>query len=151
MKNLIANRRVSGLSAAILAFVVAAAIPSTQASAETGRVVATVPFDFQIGSDHLKAGRYTIDMTTDHVMRLHSGKNNGASISRLETDNRPAASTKLIFTKYGSSRYFLREVWLANANEHQVLAKSKAEKRQLNAMNVTERNGVEVALLEPLQ
>ena len=151
MKNIIANRKLAGLSAIVLAVAVGATVPTSQALGQRARVVANIPFDFQNGSEHLPAGKYTIDMTADHVMRLNNGKINSASLSREEIDHQPSTCSKLVFTRYGSSRYFLREVWMADKAEHQVLAKSKAEKRQLNAMNVADRNGIEVALLEPFK
>ncbi len=150
MKNFIANRKLTGLSAIVLALAVGAAVPSSQAMAQTAKVAAKIPFDFQNGSDHLPAGRYTIGVDSDHFMRLQSGTVTSAALSRPEIDGKPAGTGKLVFRKYGN-RYFLREVWLPGKSEHQVLPKSKAEKRQQNAMNVAERNGTEVALLEPLR
>ena len=148
MKNLIANRKLTGLSAIVLALVVGATVPAFQAFGQANKVSANIPFDFQNGSDHLAAGRYTIGMESEHILSLQGGKTTSMSLSRVELNRTPTATGKLVFRKYGS-RYFLREVWLANKGEHEVLPQSKAEKRQQNALNVAERTGTEVALLEP--
>jgi hypothetical protein len=149
MNNSIANRKLTGLSAIVLAIAVGATAPASRALGQTPRVAANIPFDFQNGADHLQAGRYIVSMDSEHAMRLQGAKATSVALSRVEINSKPAASGKLVFRKYGS-RYFLREVWLPNQGEHQVLARSKAEKRQQNAMNASERNGTEVAILEPL-
>jgi hypothetical protein len=149
MNTSIANRKLTGLAAIVLAIAVGANIPASQALGQAPRVAADIPFDFQNGSDHLPAGRYIVSINSEHLMSLQGTKATSMALSRVEINSKPAANGKLVFDKYGS-RYFLREVWLANQGEHQVLAQSKAEKRQQNALNATERDGTEVAVLIPL-
>jgi hypothetical protein len=149
MNNLIANRKLTGLSALLLALAVGAAVPASQAQGQTPKGVANIPFDFQVGSEHLQAGRYTIGMESAHLLSVRGTTSTDMALSRAEMNTTPSARGKLVFDRYGS-RYFLREVWQANSTEHQVLPKSKAEKRQQNALNATERDGTQVAVLEPL-
>ena len=149
MKTQIAYRKAAALATIALGFVVGALAPATHALAQGTKVMVTIPFDFQNGSKHLKAGTYTVGMDSEHVMHLQSGNVASLTLSRVEINRTPSARGKLVFRQYGK-QYFLREVWHADQTEHQVLLTSKAEQRVQKEQSLSNRNGTQVALLEPL-
>lgn len=102
------------------------------------KIMAQVPFDFVIGSKIVPAGQLT-------VQRLGQGndvltmRNRGAKLdlmaspTRVES-KRPAATTALVFHKYGN-RYFLWEVKVEGSQIMYRLPESRAE-AELRAQNV---------------
>jgi len=146
MKNLSALKN-SGFTAIVLGMTAALIAPASQAFGQAPLVSVTVPFDFQDGSQHLKAGRYVVTMPYEQILQLQGTKLSALTLSRPEINVKPSATSKVIFRKYGD-QYFLREVWIANRTEHQVLPKTKAEKREQLAQNGMGRDGTEIALLE---
>ena len=150
MNNSIANRKLTGLSAIVLAIAVGATAPVSHAFAQERLMTVNVPFDFEQGSQFLKAGRYNVSLESGHFMHLQNDKAGSLSQSRSEINTTLPTTGKLVFRAYGN-RYFLREVWQADKAEHQVLPQSKAEKRIQAEQTLAKRNGTEVALLEPIK
>jgi hypothetical protein len=148
MNNSIANRKLVWLGAVVLTL--GAAAPVSHAFAQERLMTANIPFDFQQGSQTLKAGRYTVSLEPGQVMHLQADKVNSLSLSRTEINTKPSTAGKLVFHAYGN-RYFLREVWQADKSEHLVLPRSNAEKRIQAEQAPAKRKGTEVALLEPIQ
>ena len=150
MKTLFTYRKAAALATIALGFVVSAVVPATHALAQGTKLRVTVPFDFQSGSTHLSAGTYTVGLDSQHIMHIQGENSVSVSLSRGEDDHTQSSRSKLVFRKYGN-QYFLREVWRADQPEHQVLFISRAEYRVQKEQRRADRNGTEVALLEPFR
>ena len=90
--------------------VLALAIPTFAQYA--GPMKVTVPFDFAVENDHLKAGDYTIERIANGRLRIH---NNDGSVSTVFLAM-PMQGTvtqekaHFIFHRYGGE-YFLATIW----------------------------------------
>jgi len=90
---------------------------------------ANIPFDFTAGSMDLPAGEYTV-MTTDALGNLlirGEGKQGMFLGSDAAQANRAAASTVLVFHRYGD-RYFLSQIWVQGEEWGRELPMTKPEK-----------------------
>ncbi|MFN0103162.1 MAG: hypothetical protein ACKV2U_13865 [Bryobacteraceae bacterium] len=77
----------------------------------------TVPFDFQAGLAHVKAGTYLIDIDKAGAMlslRTEEGKRIAFVIANAAVSTKPQTA-KLIFRQVGS-QYFLGQVWAGGGN-----------------------------------
>ena len=119
------------------------------AQAQTsGRVVADIPFNFQIGDESLPAGEYIVDaVNSDGALLRISGKDGGkAQVALTNTANgKQLNRSVMVFNKYGD-QYFLKAVWKAG-HEGRTLIESGRERklrRELNGMaKLAGRNRVE--------
>ena len=76
-------------------------------------VRANVPFDYKVGSTTMKAGMCSITPAgnaADALAIRGEGSKAALSLSHL-VSSKPAATTKLVFHKYGDE-YFLAQVWI---------------------------------------
>jgi hypothetical protein len=112
-----------------------------------------IPFDFQIGSSHLAAGRYVISNPERILLFVHGAKHSAMVMSMREQNSTPAKVGKVVFHRYGN-QYFLREVWMAGASERIDCQQSKAEQEAGRTRNVDQHaslptpTNVELAFLE---
>lgn len=158
---MLTNKIRSIISTMVLGLAALVAAPSMLAQETVAR--ANVPFDFQYGSTHLKAGRYNINMIDNQILQLR-GRDSAMGVVLWNDTGRGSSTTgKLVFHRYGD-QYILRQVWLPNESNHIELPKSKTERRlQEFAQNnsprpasvcsgpkclITPSGDVEVALLE---
>jgi hypothetical protein len=93
----------------VLGIMVALGLP---AGAQTLRLKADIPFEFQVGHDSLPAGSYTI-ATTSSQNEIVLSQDNGGTALRLvfhRTDKGEASGqTSVTFHRYGD-RYFLSSI-----------------------------------------
>ena len=98
-------------------------------------VKANIPFDFTAGNVDLPAGEYTVETTGTLGNLLIRGQ--GTPGMFLPSDaaqaNRAAASSKLVFHRYGD-RYFLSQIWEQGEVRGSELPMMKVEK-ELRASN----------------
>ena len=114
---------------------------STQAqSAGAQKVVANIPFAFNVGNTNLPAGKYTITVlnpTSDRrILQIRSA--NGRSTAVTQTTNvigNASDDAKLVFHRYGS-RYFFAQAQMAGETTGLAAPKSSAERAQKNAAAV---------------
>lgn len=106
-------------------------------SAGASKVVANIPFAFNVGNTNLPAGKYTITVlnpTSDRkVLQIRS--TNGRSTAITQTTSVTANvsdDTKLVFTRYGNS-YFFAQAQMAGETTGLAALKSKAEREHKNA------------------
>ena len=126
---------------------------NTQAqSAGAQKVVANIPFAFNVGKTNLPAGKYTITVlnpTSDRkVLQIRS--TNGRSIATTLTSNvigNLSDDTKLVFHRYGNS-YFFAQAQMAGETTRLEALKSSAERAQKNAAAVAWRKSVVVIVAE---
>lgn len=108
----------------------------------------TVPFDFQVGTQHLSAGTYTVSRATvSGAMQLQNSQNHTNMVAPLQIPigMNKQHEAKLVFHKYGE-RYFLAEVWFDNDPIGHALPKSKVEKEYAAQMHVTKPQVVYLAM-----
>ncbi len=106
---------------------------STQAqSAGAQKVVANIPFAFNVGNTNLPAGKYTITVlnpTSDRrILQIRSA--NGRSTAVTQTTNvigNASDDAKLVFHRYGS-RYFFAQAQMAGETTGLAATTSNAER-----------------------
>jgi len=135
----------------LFAAVLAATLSPAMHAQTQAPTKAKIPFAFQVGSAHLKAGTYTVSNLAEHIISVRCGSKSGLALTRRETSFRPSTSGKIVFRKYGD-KYFLAEVWTKGDVDHMTVAKSKVEetvrKMQTKTASIAPENRIEVALLQ---
>jgi hypothetical protein len=94
-------------------------------------VQATVPFAFQNGSQHLPAGTYRIDLTSEHVVILRGTAPDAAGVAMTNPEQRAKAQAKgtVVFRRYGD-HYYLREIWMPESTTGRKFVTSRAEQKE---------------------
>jgi hypothetical protein len=141
--------------ALIVGFAALLAQPAVKAQGVGTAVVANIPFAFQVGSEHLPAGTYRIELQGSDFLWVKGRADSGVMIVMRESANRPSTDSAVVFHHYGNE-YFLREVRTAGSEDRLWTEETKAEHRakvELAAANPNsgprEDSKVEVALLAP--
>ena len=149
------NQFVSKLHSSLMIGVVAigALASASHAVGQDRTVQANVPFAFQNGSQHLPAGTYRIDVSSEHILLLRGTANHTAGVAMTNPEQRSKAIDKgqIVFRKYGD-RYYLRAVWLPGSEVGRKCVMTSAEKREKQlqlAQNSVAPSNVEVALNAP--
>jgi hypothetical protein len=101
-------------------------------------VIAKIPFDFNVGSKNLPAGKYTITVVNPASDRkvLQIRSSDGHSVAITQTTGIIATAserTKLVFHRYGD-QYFFAEAKMAGDTMVLAALKSKAERAQSQAI-----------------
>jgi hypothetical protein len=105
----------------------------------------TIPFAFQTGSQTLPAGKYRIDLESNHLILLRGpGQTEGFVEMHDTTKTRPADHGYIVFDRYGS-KYFLRQIWTAGDTTGLECSKSRAEKETLQANDNQSPTSTELA------
>jgi len=100
---------------AMLALIVALTSVSVQAQTSSNRLKFTVPFEFNVGSEVLPAGDYTVSVENQTVrLQKTDGKANMIALSQRTVSARDTdIKVKLMFRQYGGHAY-LSQVWLGD-------------------------------------
>jgi hypothetical protein len=109
--------------------------------AQTGsKITVTVPFDFQVGTQKLSAGAYTVQQVSQNSMLITSA--DGQARTLVSTPRMAGAGTtakdakeKLVFKKYGD-QYFLSQVWVSRGAGGRELYQSDAERKASRDMKL---------------
>jgi len=104
-------------------------LATASAYAQNIKVKANVPFSFAVAKAELPSGEYTIqsvDLANRALMISAAGQKSFMVLANSCSQMKPAASTKLVFHRYGDS-YFLSEVWMQGHNAGHQLLKSTRE------------------------
>ncbi len=103
---------------------------SASAFAQSGNLMADIPFNFYVGNEKLSAGKYEVRRVSPNTFLL-VGKDGKAKIlaqTPLTTGDAVSAnSERLVFNNYGS-KYFLREVFSSRNTVGRALYESKSER-----------------------
>jgi hypothetical protein len=125
------------ITIAIMILVGTFAVSAQAQSGGAQKVVANIPFAFNVGNTNLPAGKYTIAVlnpTSDRkVLQIRSI--NGKSTAITQTNNvigNASDDTKLVFHRYGN-RYFFAEAQMAGETTGLAALKSSAERAQKQA------------------
>lgn len=107
-------------------------------AAGTQPVVANIPFDFNVGSKNLPAGKYTITVVNPSsdrkVLQIRSSDGRSSAITQTTGIIGTASeTTKLVFHRYGD-HYFFAQAKMAGDTMVLAALKSKAERAQSQAV-----------------
>jgi hypothetical protein len=110
----------------------------------SGRVSATIPFDFKVGNKEFKAGKYSVGRlpsarTADILIIRGEDNSEVANFSVNNTQGKGEPRARLVFHRYGN-QYFLAKVFDAESNEGAALLKSKAEREASEKRDVITQN-----------
>lgn len=111
-----------------------AAVGCLSLHAQSIRVTATIPFDFQLGSHVMPAGDYSVTHS-DRVLllRSQSGARKSAMVFTNAAGPEPAAAaSQLVFHRYGNE-YFLAKVWSSPSHAAVVIPPTKRERELIAA------------------
>jgi hypothetical protein len=98
----------------ILALVMGFAAVSAQAQTSFNREKFTVPFEFNVGSEVLPAGAYTVFVENQTIrLRKDDGKANVIALTQRIRLSHSDSEVKLTFRQFGDHVY-LSQVWLAD-------------------------------------
>jgi hypothetical protein len=114
----------------VLAFATAAVSAQPQ-SATASRVIANIPFEFNVGYKTMPAGEYSVQ-TVESAGDALLIKNANASmfalrLSQATIPSKNKTRAHLVFNRYGE-RYFLAEVWNGIDDTGRQLLKSQEER-----------------------
>jgi len=112
-----------------------------------GRVNADIPFDFMVGNQEFKAGRYTVSRVAPSnspgTLNIRGGDSNGSATFNVNNAiDRGDSGTRLIFRRYGN-QYFLAKVFDGYSGEGAELLKSKSEREAAKKRDTITQNTVE--------
>jgi hypothetical protein len=119
-----------------------AAAPAKAQSGNRVRLIANVPFEFEVGNVRLPAGEYQVreivESSQGAVLQLRNRDCN-ASIALMTNsiDGKSQDRGRLIFHRYGN-RYYFAEAWTSGNSSGLQARKSKAERateRELARLN----------------
>ena len=127
-------------SLTLIAIIILAGVFTVSAEAQTAgsqKVVANIPFAFNVGNTSLPAGKYTITVLNPSSDRkvLQVRSSNGRSTAITQTTNvigDASDDSKLVFHRYGD-RYFFAQAQMAGETTGLAAPKSRAERAQKNA------------------
>ena len=146
-----AKQIMKGLSMLMLLAVLSLATAVASANGQSSRrVVASIPFNFTVGSMEMPAGTYAVEATNSgsDAMKI-VGTSNEKSVIRLSSTLHRFNDVKgkLVFHRY-ENQYFLAEIWPTGERAGRQLLKSSGERaiqREL-ASNQNRYERVEIAL-----
>ena len=102
---------------------------ATAASAQSGALVAKIPFDFYMDNTPMTSGTYVVDLTANgQVLQLIGKDSRKGAFSMTNPASSPAARSKnvLVFTRYGD-QHFLSQVYWAERGIARQLPKRELE------------------------
>ena len=134
-----------------IAMMILAGAFTASALAQTNRaqpMVANIPFDFNVGSKNLPAGKYTITVVNPASDRkaLQIRSSDGRSTAITQTTGiigTASETTKLVFHRYGD-HYFFAQAKIAGDTMVLAALKSKAERAQSQAIAKAGKRIVEI-------
>jgi hypothetical protein len=107
--------------------------------------VVSIPFSFAAGSRTLPSGNYTLQVDTEKQIVLLRGENQAPLLllANREELQRPAASSQLVFQRYGS-HYVLKNVRVKASAEGEALIPGTLEKEIARNEKAAETVAVQV-------
>lgn len=115
---------------AMLSLSLLMAVVSVQAQSGS-KLEVNIPFEFQVGSQTLPAGEYSVKRLTQNsvLVRSRDGQRSVvAQTPRAITADENGKQEKLVFNQYGN-QYFLSQVWMVRSSDGRALRKSDAEQQ----------------------
>jgi len=140
------------IAIAVMVLAGALAIGAQAQSPSSPKVVATIPFSFNVSKTTLPAGKYTITVVNPSSDRktLQIRSANGRSSAMVQTNSVDAGGSdyaKLVFHRYGD-RYFFAEAQLAGDSTSLAALKSNAERETEQLLAKAGKKSVVVIVTE---
>jgi hypothetical protein len=144
-------KRHLNISLAIIMLVGVLAAAQAQTSSAQ-KMVANIPFTFNVGQTELPAGKYTITVVNPSSDRkvLQIRNADGRSSAMVQTTSvlrNAAGDAKLVFHRYGD-RYFFAQAQVAGETTSLAAIKSKAERAEQESIAKVSKKSVVVILTE---
>lgn len=131
---------------AIALFVLASLVMAGNASAQSHKIRANIPFDFSVGRAFLPAGTYTITSDDGITVVVQNGNWHAIIFRSAVADEDRSKNNRLVFNKYGD-QYFLREILCQSIHLNLELPASKMEdKARLQRASLNQDKQVFIAL-----
>ena len=126
-----------------LAVLVGSMAVAAQAQPGGRRMIANIPFQFNVGDQTMPAGEYTvtqINPSSDRaVLQLRSKDGRSAAMIQMnDVIGKAREGARLVFNCYGNQRYFA-QAWTSSDTSRLAAPKSKAERatqKELAALDV---------------
>jgi hypothetical protein len=138
------------LATILLVGVLAAAAQAQTSSAQ--KMVANIPFTFNVGQTELPAGKYTITVVNPSsdrkVLQIRNADGHLSAMIQTTSELRNAdGNAKLVFHRYGD-RYFFAQAQMAGDMTSLAAVKTKAERTEREAIAKAGKKSVVVTLTE---
>ena len=142
-------KRLLNMTIAMLILVGALTASAQAQTAGSPRVVANIPFGFNVGTKNLPAGKYTITVVNPSSDRkvLQIRSTDGRSIAITQTTSAIANASenaKLVFHRYGD-HYFFAQAQMAGETVSLATHKSSVERAQRQNLAKARRTIVVIA------
>ena len=122
---------------------VTAVVSANAQLANSGKVVANVPFEFSVGYKSMPAGEYSVQTIASAsnglLIQSTDGKMSALRLSDTNQASKNWAHARLVFHRYGE-RYFLAEVWSGADNTGHVLRQSQEETSTATELTIASAN-----------
>lgn len=136
---------------AILILVGALTVSAQAQTAGAQKVVANIPFAFNVGNTKLPAGKYSITVlnpSSDRkILQIRSTKGSSATVQTTAESGNISDDAKLVFHRYGD-RYFFAQVQIAGDATTFAAVKSNTERAEKLALAGTRKQSVVVIVAE---
>ena len=136
---------------AILILVGAFTVSAQAQTAGAQKMVAKIPFAFNVGNTNLPAGKYTITVlnpTSDRkILQIRNTKGSGATVLTTVENGNISDDAKLVFQRYGD-RYFFAQAQMAGDSTTFAAVKSNAERAEKLALAGRRKQSVIVIVAE---
>jgi hypothetical protein len=124
---------------AMLSLLFTLSLVYAQAQSATALKV-TIPFEFQIGSQVLPPGEYSIKRLSQNsiFIRSEDGEAKAIAVTTSTAEagaDEKGAQEKLVFHQYGN-QYFLSQVWMVRGGEGRELNQTDAERQAAKGQNL---------------
>ena len=121
----------SSLVAGVLAIGSLASTQFASAQSPTPLAEVNIPFAFQTTNQSLPAGKYRIDLESNHLILLQGPHQAGGFVMSHDTDRTHAPEHGIVvFDRYGD-KYYLRQIWTAGRTVGLECPKGRAEKESM--------------------
>lgn len=80
------------------------------AQAQTQESVVSIPFDFQVGTQHISAGQYVADIIDGYLLAIRGANTSGTAVSTnsINSKHREQESPRLVFFRLGNQYYLIQ-------------------------------------------
>jgi hypothetical protein len=131
---------------ALTCFALASLITFGTANAQSHKVRAVIPFNFNAGGAVLPAGTYTISSEDSLFVAIQNGNQHVILLTSAQIGGNKSEHGRLIFKHYGD-QYFLNKILCSDAHMDFELPLSRKEMQaRLQAMNPRRDKAVFIAL-----
>ena len=136
----------------IVAALIVVAVCALAANAQTNssvRLIANIPFEFNVASKILPAGTYEIECLTPRtdlkVLKLRSRDGRASAVVQTSITTSKDERERLVFHLYGD-RYFFAQVWMGDATVGYAAPRSKTEQQVAREFARTKKKMETIAL-----